>query len=289
VRVVVVGAGGQLGAAVVHEYQNAGAAHEVVALARRDLDVGDAPAVRAAIAEIRPNLIVNGAAYNNVDAAEDHPIDALTANAFALRALARAAEDVGATLVTYGTDFVFDGTATQPYTEEDRPSPRSVYAASKMLGEWFALDAPSAYVLRVESLFGGVPGGPTPRGSVASMLTTLLAGGSPKVFEDRTVSPTYIPDAARATRALVESRAEPGIYHCVNSGLCTWLEFARELARRLNVEPRLTAVKMEDVPLRAERPRFCALSNEKLRRAGVDMPTWQDAIARFVGASRRLR
>jgi dTDP-4-dehydrorhamnose reductase len=281
VRIVVVGAGGQLGAAIVHEYQTAGSAHEVVALTRRDLDVGDAAAVRARIAELRPDVVVNGAAYNNVDAAEDHPIDALTANAFALRALARAAEEAGATLVTYGTDFVFDGTATRPYTEDDRPSPRSVYAASKMLGEWFALDAPSAYVLRVESLFGGVPGGPTPRGSVASILNTLQAGGSPNVFEDRTVSPTYIPDAARATRALLEVRAAPGIYHCVNSGRCTWLEFAQELARCLNVEPRLTPVKMADVPLRAERPRFCALSNEKLRRAGVEMPTWQDAVARF--------
>src|SRR5262245_41890464 len=176
------------------------------------------------MAELQPDVIVNGAAYNNVDAAEDHPIDALTANAFALRALARAADEVGATLVTYGTDFVFDGTATQPYTEDDRPSPRSVYAASKMLGEWFALDVPSTYVLRVDSLFGGAPGGPTPRGSVASIRSALVAGGSPKVFEDRTVSPTYIPDAARATRALLESRATPGIYHCVNSGHCTWLE-----------------------------------------------------------------
>jgi dTDP-4-dehydrorhamnose reductase len=281
VRIVVVGAGGQLGAAIVHEYQTAGSAHEVVALTRRDLDVGDAAAVRARIAELRPDVVVNGAAYNNVDAAEDHPIDALTANAFALRALARAAEHVSATLVTYGTDFVFDGTATQPYTEEDRPSPRSVYAASKMLGEWFALDAASAYVLRVESLFGGAPGGPTPKGSVPSILNALVSGGSPKVFEDRIVSPTYIPDAARATRALLESRAAPGIYHCVNSGRCTWLEFAQELARRLNVEPRLTPVKMADVPLRAERPRFCALSNDKLRRAGFDMPTWQDAVARF--------
>jgi dTDP-4-dehydrorhamnose reductase len=98
------------------------------------------------------------------------------------------------------------------------------------------------------------------------------------------VSPSYIPDAARATRRLLESAAPPGLYHCVNSGLCTWLEFAQEVARQLGVEPRFEAVKMADVPLRATRPQYCALSNEKLRSAGIDMPTWQDALARYLSA-----
>ena len=281
-RIVVVGAGGQLGAAVVHECRTATPAHDVVALTRSDLDLADDAAVAAAIKLLRPDAIVNAAAYNDVDGAENHPVDALTVNAFIVRALANAAERAGAALVHYGTDFVFDGTATTPYSEEHRPSPRSVYAASKMLGEWFALDAPRAYVLRVESLFGSLPGGPPPRGTIPTIVNTLVAGGSPRVFEDRIVSPTYIPDAARATRILLESRPATGIYHCVNSGFCTWLEFARELTRLLNIEPRLTIVKMGDVTLRAQRPRFCALSNEKLRQAGIDMPTWENALARYV-------
>ncbi len=157
-----------------------------------------------------------------------------------------------------------------------------MYAASKLLGEWFALEAPRPYVLRVESLFGRAAGGPPAKGSVAGILKTLAAGGTPKVFEDRTISPTYVVDAARATRRLLESSAPPGVYHCVNSGSCTWLEFARELARRLGTEPRFQPVKMADVPLRAARPQYCVLSNEKLRSAGVDMPMWQDALARYV-------
>lgn len=285
-RIVVAGAGGQLGAALVHDYRAASPADEVVPLTRADLDLGDAAAIETAMARLRPDAILNAAAYNAVDAAEDHPIDALTANAFAVRALARAAEQQGAALVHYGSDFVFDGTATTPYDEEHPPSPRSVYAASKMLGDWFALDAPRAYVLRVESLFGWTPGGPKPRGSVAAMLDTMLAGGSPPVFEDRTVSPTYIPDAAQATRRLLELGAEPGIYHCVNSGSCTWLEFAEEMARQLGIEPKLTRVKMTETKMRAQRPLFCALSNDKLRRAGVEMPSWQDALGRFVASMR---
>ncbi len=282
-RIAVVGAGGQLGAAVIHECS---AAHEVIALGRADLDVTDDEAVRAAMARARPDAIVNGAAYNNVDAAEDHPIDALTINAFAVRALARAAEAHRAVLVHYGSDFVFDGQASAPYTEDDRPNPRSVYAASKLLGEWFAADAPRAYVLRVESLFGGAPGGPPPKGSVAHIVTTIRAGGEARVFEDRTVSPTYIPDAARATRALLERNVPPGLYHCVNAGSCTWLELARELARQLGMEAtaRLVPVRLAEVPMRAGRPRYCALSNDKLASAGVIMPTWQDAIGRYVSS-----
>jgi dTDP-4-dehydrorhamnose reductase len=286
VKIAVVGARGQLGAAIV---EACAASHEVVALARADLDLVDDAAVAANMTRIRPEAIVNAAAYTNVDASEDRPIEALNVNAFAVRALARAAETHGAALVHFSTDFVFDGTASAPYTELDRPNPRSVYAASKLLGEWFALEAPRSYVLRAESLFGSAASAPKAKGSVAGILNTLLAGGSPKVFEDRTISPTYVADAARATRQLLESAAPPGLYHCVNSGLCTWLEFAQELARRLGIEPRVTPVRMADAGLRAARPQYCALSNEKLRSAGIDMPAWQDALARYVTASGTTR
>ena len=278
-RIAVVGARGQLGAAVVDECAQA---HETIAFGHADLDVADDAAVAAAMARAKPDVIVNAAAYTNVDGAEDHPVDALNGNAFGVRALARAAEARGATLVHYSTDFVFDGRASAPYTESDRPGPQSVYAASKLLGEWFATDAPRAYILRVESLFGRAPGAAPAKGSVAVILNTLRAGGSPKVFVDRTISPTYVIDAARATRRLLESDAPAGLYHCVNSGHCTWLELAEELARRLGVEPRFVPVRVADVPLRATRPRYCALSNERLRSVGIEMPEWQDALGRYV-------
>jgi dTDP-4-dehydrorhamnose reductase len=280
-RIAVVGARGQLGAALVHE---CAAGHETVGFGRAELDIGDAAAVAEAMARVNPDVILNAAAFTNVDAAEDHPIEALNGNAFGVRALARAALTHGAALVHYSSDFVFDGNTSSPYTETDRPGPQSVYAASKLLGEWFALDVPRAYVLRVESLFGQAPGGAPPKGSAAGILNTLIAGGSPKVFEDRTITPSYVIDVARATRLLLESRAPTGVYHCVNTGQCTWLEFAREMARLLGLEPRLTPVRMADMQLRASRPQFCALSNEKLRSIGIDMPAWQDALARYLSA-----
>jgi dTDP-4-dehydrorhamnose reductase len=274
-RIAVVGSRGQLGAAIVHACEGR---HEVAGLDRTMADVTDADALRSALARLNPDVIVYCAAYNAVDEAETHAVEALGVNSLAVRTLARAARD--RTLVHFGSDFVFDGTGTRPYVETDRPNPLSVYAMSKMLGEWFAADAGRAYVLRVESLFGRAPDGPPARGSVAGLVGAMKAGRRPRVFADRTVTPTHVGDAAAATLALVERGAETGLYHCVNSGSCTWLELATEAARLLGLSPDFEVVSFADVQLPARRPQYCALSNAKLLAAGVAMPTWQDALAR---------
>jgi dTDP-4-dehydrorhamnose reductase len=278
-RIAVVGARGQLGAAVAHEFRPD---HDVAALGRVDLDITDAHAVEAVFVRLAADVIINCAAYNAVDAAEEHPVEALRSNAFAVRSLARAAAATGAVLIHCSSDFVFDGTATRPYVEADQPNPRSVYAASKLLGEWFASDAPRGYVLRVESLFGRAPDGPAAKGSAETIIRSIQSGSTARVFEDRTVSPTYVIDAAHAMRGLLERAAPFGLYHCVNSGSCTWLAFASEAARLMRVEPRLEPIRISDVPVRAERPIYCVLSNERLRAAGVVIPDWRDALARYL-------
>jgi dTDP-4-dehydrorhamnose reductase len=206
----------------------------------------------------------------------------LAVNAFAVRSLARAAEAAGATLVHYSTDFVFDGSATEPYRETDRPSPRSVYASSKLLGEWFALEAPGAFVLRVESLFGAPRRWTGRRGTLGSIVEGLEQGRELRVFRDRIVSPTYCADVAAATRYVVDKRAAPGLYHCANDGQATWEEVAREVARVLGVTPRLVPITMEQAQLQAPRPLYCALSPRKLAAAGFSMPSWQDAVRRWL-------
>jgi dTDP-4-dehydrorhamnose reductase len=288
VRIAILGARGQLGAAIVHVFR---AAHDVTPLAHADLDVTDDRAVAQAVDRARPEAIINCAAFNDVDGAEDQPVPALDLNAFAVRALAGAASARGAALVHYSTDFVFDGQSQVPYVEDDRPNPRGVYAVSKLLGEWFATDAPRAYVLRVESLFGRAPDAGPAKGSVAGILKAIRAGKGARVFTDRIVSPTYVIDAARATRQLLEGAAPPGLYHCVNSGCCTWLELAQEMTRMLGLSldaARLIPVTTAEVKLRAQRPQYCALSNEKLRSVGVSMPDWRDALARYLETDQRL-
>ena len=271
----------------------AAAGDEVTRAGRRDIDLTDARRVRAGVAAARPDVIVNCAAWNDVDGAEDEPRAALAVNAFGVRSLAGAARAAGAVLVHYSTDFVFDGTAERPYTEDDAPNPRSVYATSKLLGEWFARGGPH-YVLRVESLFGalGPPGasGPSRRGTLDRMADALLAGSPVQAFGDRTVSPSYVEDVARATRALLRAAAPPGLYHCVGSGHATWLAVARTLARRLGAPDALversTAAGRR---FRAARPAYCALSNARLAAAGVPMPAWDDAVARYAARRRGSR
>jgi dTDP-4-dehydrorhamnose reductase len=279
-RATVLGARGQLGAAVVDEFRRAG--YDVAAYDRSALDVTRPELVAAELARSRPEILINCVAYNAVDAAEDHPVLALEVNALALRTLARAAAAHRAVLVHYSSDFVFDGSASMPYTEEDRPNPQSVYAASKLLGEWFALDAVRAYVLRVESLFGRAPDGPRAKGSLEGIIESIRAGRTQKVFEDRIVSPTFVPDAARATRVLVERRAPAGLYHCVNSGHASWLDVARETARLMGADGKFEPVRLSAMKLRAQRPVYCALSNQKLAASGFPMPSWQEALASYL-------
>ena len=277
-RVLITGTHGQLGAAILQSF----AGLEVTAHTRATLDVTDAAAVKRAVEDARPQLVVNCAAFNDVDGAEDRAAEALAVNAFAVLNLVRAAEYAGARLVHYSTDFVFDGSANTPYTEDVRPSPRGTYAASKLLGEWFALEAPHAYVLRVESLFGAPANWTGRRGTLDGIVANLEQGREVRAFTDRIVSPGYVVDIARATRHLATSDAAPGLYHCVNTGNATWYEVAREVAALVGTQPNLVPVTMDQMKLKAPRPRYCALSVAKLASTGIVMPPWQDALRRWL-------
>jgi dTDP-4-dehydrorhamnose reductase len=276
-KILITGAGAQLAAAIVAEYEGKA---EVRAMRHGELDITHPAAVQRVVSSFRPTHIINCASYNNVDGAEDDPQTALNVNAFGVRVLARAANEGNATLVHYSTDFVFDGRGSTPYTEDDAPNPASVYAASKLLGEWFALEIPKGFVLRVASLFGGTPA----RSSVDRIVDALIEGCEASVFFDRTASPSYVCDVAAATRAVVE-RGTPGLYHCVGSGHCTWHELALSAAKVLGCETtaKLLPVRAADVPLRAVRPRYAALSNAKLT-AITPVPTWHNALERYIAA-----
>jgi dTDP-4-dehydrorhamnose reductase len=277
-KILVTGAAGQLGSTIATAFR---ARAEIVPVTRSTLDITDLRAVDAFVTQARPHVVINCAAYNDVDGAEEHAVDAIRVNALAVRALARAAADVGAALVHYGTDFVFDGrTERQPYTESDEPAPQSVYASSKLLGDWFAADAPRHYVLRVESLFGGTQR----RSSVDRIADAIVKRQPARVFIDRTVSPSYVQDVADATWTLLTTDAPTGLYHCVNTGVTTWFELAHEIGRVLGIEPELVAVKVAEVTMKARRPQYAALSNAKLAAAGAAMPRWEDALRRYLTA-----
>jgi dTDP-4-dehydrorhamnose reductase len=275
-RVLVLGAAGQLGQQMVARL---GREHDVTGWARADIDLTRHRDVREAVLELAPTVVINCASYNQVDQAEDEPVIALDVNAMAVGTLARAAAALDAVFVHYSTDFVFAGTASEPYVESDTPDPRSVYAQSKLVGEWLAADAPKHYVLRVESLFGG----PHRRSSVDRIVAAVRAGQQTPVFVDRVVSPSFVSDVAEASAFILRSQPAYGLYHCVNSGHATWLEVGEEIVRRVGGSAALLKqIAAADLKLRAPRPQYAALSNAKLGRAGYVMPAWQDAIARYL-------
>jgi dTDP-4-dehydrorhamnose reductase len=275
-KLLVLGAGGQLGQAMVERLS---AGHDVHVRTHGELNIARAADVRAAVDASRPDAIINCAAYNNVDEAEVQPERALEANAWGPMNLARAASDANATLIHFSTDFVFDGETAAPYVETDGPSPQGQYGMSKLIGEWFAADAPRSYILRVESLFGG----PRAKSSVDMLLNAIVRGEPARPFSDRVVSPSYVEDVVASTEAILERRPVAGLYHCVNSGMTTWLDLTRELARLAGrPDAPIHARLMADANLKPPRPRFAALSNAKLTAAGITMPTWQDALRRYV-------
>ena len=275
--VMVLGAGGQLGCAFVEQLTSSASLH---ACNRSELDIADAAAVNAAIARVRPSVVINCSAFTDVDGAEGRQEEALRVNGIAVGVIARAAAAADAALVHYSTDFVFAGREDRAWREDDLPEPQGVYAQSKLVGEWLAADCPRHYVLRVESLFGG----PQRKSTIDRIVTSLREGREIKLFHDRTVSPSFVDDVAWATVQLLARHAEPGVYHCVNSGRTTWLGIGEAIAARLGVERRLlVAGSVKDVTMKAARPQYAALSNAKLAAAGVSMPAWEDALARYLG------
>jgi dTDP-4-dehydrorhamnose reductase len=289
-NVLVVGAAGQLGQAMAARLA---VEHTVTRWTRDEIDLRRHRELGARVRQLAPAAIINCAGYNHVDQAEQDQQTALDVNALVVRTLARAAADLDAVLLTYSTDFVFAGTATVPYTEQDRPEPQSAYAQSKLVGEWMAADAPRHYVLRVESLFGG----PKRRSSVDRIADAVRSGEPAPVFVDRVVSPSFVADVAEASAHLLRAStptrrvralgapAEPpyGVYHCVNTGHATWFNVGREIARVLGrPDSALKPIRVNDVVLPATRPQFAALDNAKLAAAGFAMPAWQDAIARYL-------
>ncbi len=279
-RVLVFGAAGQLGATTVRLWRAMG--HVVVAITRGEVDVTSPVAVAAAVDAAAPDAVINCTAYNRVDEAELDPGEALAVNTWAVKAMSAALRGRDSVFVHYSTDFVFDGATDRPYVETDAPNPQSAYGMSKLLGEWLAAEVPRHYVLRVESLFGGQAA----RSSLDTMLRHMRSGVAVSAFSDRVVSPSYVADVALATVELVTRPAPFGLYHCVNSGLATWLDVARYVRDAAGLTgAEIRAVPSASVNLRARRPQFAALSNAKLGSLGITMPTWQDAVARYLAST----
>jgi dTDP-4-dehydrorhamnose reductase len=252
-------------------------------LTRAELDLCDASAVRETLRRLRPTLVLNAASYNEVDRAEDDRAGAFAVNADAVGTLAASCQDIGATLVHFSTDYVFDGRKTTPYLEDDAPNPLSVYAESKLAGERLARErCERVFVVRVCGLFG-VGRRPEARPNFADTMLRLAAAGKPiRVVRDQVLSPSYTLDLARKAWRIV-TRGTHGIYHLTNSGETSWFNFARELFDLCGLKPSLTSVTAAEFGARARRPAYSVMGHGRLRELGEDdLRSWRDGLVAYL-------
>ena len=281
VRCALIGAAGQLGFDLARTFELPG---ELTRLTRADLDLTDEAAVARTVRALRPTHVLNAAAYNLVDRAEDECELAFAVNARAVGTLAAACRAVGATLVHFSTDYVFDGRKTTPYREDDPPNPLSVYAASKLAGERLALEGgDGAFVIRVCGLFGvGRSTGAGRPNFVETMLRLAGEGRPIRVVRDQVLAPSYTRDIApKVWRVL--SRGTPGLYHLTSAGQTSFFDFAREIFRLSGLTPDLTAVTAAEFGARARRPAYSVLARGRLAALGEDdLRPWDAALAAYL-------
>jgi dTDP-4-dehydrorhamnose reductase len=280
-RAVIFGSSGQLGLELTRDLRERG--YEVKGFERVHLDITDPAKVEHALAEFDPGIVFNAAAYNQVDVAEREPAAAFAANALGVRNLAVACRQVDARLVHFSTDYVFDGTLGRPYEETDATHPLGAYAVSKLAGELYAqayLDKP--LVVRTSGVFG--PGGlRTNRGNFLELMLRLAAGGQPiRVVEDHVASPTYAPLLASRTIDLVE-RGEHGVFHIGGGTPISWFHYARMIFDAAGVHPELHATDEREYRTAARRPKFSALANVRMEKAGLaPMPPLAEAVKNYI-------
>jgi dTDP-4-dehydrorhamnose reductase len=285
-KAVVFGAAGQLGLELVRELRARG--YSVTGWDRARVDITDAAAVEQALAQYEAEIVFNAAAYNQVDVAEKEPQAAFLVNALAVRNLALACRQVDARLIHFSTDYVFDGLARHPYTEEDATHPLGAYAVSKLAGELYAqayLD--QALVVRTSGVYG--PGGlATARGNFVELMLRLSRSTNPiRVVEDHSASPTFAPLLAARTIDLVE-RDLSGIFHIGGGTPISWFEFARTIFEVAGLKPVLLATNEREYRTAARRPRYSALSNGKMERSGLSpMPPMRQALEAYFEERRR--
>jgi dTDP-4-dehydrorhamnose reductase len=286
-KILVCGSNGQLGVELIREFEARG--YAVTGLGRSKLDLTDQARVDECIDFLDPAVVVNAAAYNQVDVAEKEAQSAFLVNALAVRHLARACRQIDAQLVHFSTDYVFDGRKGSPYTEEDTPHPLGAYGVSKLAGEFYAqayLESP--LIIRTSGVFG--PGGlHTPRGNFIELMLRLATSRNPiRVVQDHVASPTYAPTLASRTADLVGRKAG-GVFHIGGGTPISWFDYARMIFDVTGLQPVLHGTSEREYRTPARRPKYSALSNSKMERFGLaPMPPLEEELRRYLEARRRL-
>lgn len=297
-KVIIIGANGQLGSELVAAFDS----EIVVALAHKDLDVANFEAAERLLDRARPDVVVNTSAYHQVDLCETTEVRAFEINAFAVRHVAQLCQKHNALFVHTSTDYVFDGRRGRPYTEEDTPNPQSVYAVSKLAGEFLVRhNCFRHFVIRTCGLFGNA--GRSSKGyNFVDLMLRLQREQQPiRVVNDQVLTPTRAKEAARKMRELIlfeqehHAALQPaghpdslyGVIHVTAYGECSWFEFASAIFEEMGVTAHLTATTSEKFGAKAKRPSYSVLAHTKLAKFGLDdMEPWRDGLRAYLAEYR---
>jgi len=279
-RILVLGRSGQVGTALTQSLQGLG---ELIALDRAQLDLTNPDAIRTTLREMQPQIVINAAAYTAVDAAESDQAMAFQINAIAPRVMAEESERLGAALIHYSTDYVFDGGKQGAWMEDDATAPLSVYGHSKLAGEQAITDVGGTHLILRTSWVYGLHG----KNFLLTMLKLAESRDSLAIVDDQIGAPTWALTIADATSAIIRDAGEPaqlaalsGIYHLCAGGHTSWFGFAQAIFSHASVQrkPQLRPITTAEYPTPAQRPHNSILNTDKFRRSFGDLPTWDDAL-----------
>jgi dTDP-4-dehydrorhamnose reductase len=280
-RVVIIGANGQLGTDLVRVLRER---EVVIPLTHRKLEVCDFARTREVLVQTRPDIVINTAAFVQVDRCEDEVERSFQVNTYAVRNLAQICQELGSLLVHLSTDYVFDGKKRKPYLENDIPHPLSVYGVSKLAGEYFVRALCERHLVVRSSGLYGLAGSSGKGGNfVETMINMARAGGRPqkkpiRVVDDQILVPTYTRDLAEAIVRLIDSQAL-GLYHLTSDGECSWYEFAQRIFTLLGLSPDLSPTTTEAFAARARRPAYSVLRSARL---AWRLRPWPQALAEYL-------
>jgi dTDP-4-dehydrorhamnose reductase len=287
-RIVITGAGGQLAS----DLRKVLSKHDLIRLTRGDLDICDADTVRETLARLRPDVVINTAAFHRVDDCETHVERAFQVNVLGVDNVCKACAEVDAVLVHISTDYVFDGRKGQPYLEEDMAAPISVYGISKLAGEMIVRSRlERRFIVRSSGLFGSAGASGKGGNFVNTMLRKARDGEGIRVVDDQRLSPTYTRHLAAKIGWLITTDLY-GLFHITNNGSCSWYEFARAIFELAGIRADLSPTSSAAFQAAARRPPYSVLANGRLQSLTADdLSTWRHALTEYldeIGAAGRV-
>jgi len=278
-KVALIGADGQLGSDLMKILTD----HDLKPLYYPDFDVTQPLEAKEVLSRLKPEIVINTSAYHRVDECEDNPKESFRINAVAVRDLAFICRDLNSILVHFSTDYVFDGKKKSPYTEKDTPNPLSVYANSKLAGEYFIRNTLNRYFLiRTCGLYGEAGCWGKGTNFVDIMVSLEQKGQTIRIVDDQWITPTSTAELSVRIGELIQTN-HYGLYHLTNEGQCTWFEFARTIFSLLGKKPDIVPVDTKTYGSKALRPPYSVLENKKAKEIGLtDFSPWEEALKDYL-------